>query len=97
MTLPLYITLTGCLLLLWAHLSLGLVNGACQYRKWSRPGNLKLLMIAGIHGNTNGHCDEISATNFPLILALDWLLDIVNGKRSNVTSYLPDITLGKNL
>ena len=84
--------LIGCFLLQ----SFGQETDNCRYRKWERQGKLKLLVIAGIHEHDNGQCGTISASKFPLILALDWMLDIINGERSNKISYLPNITLGKN-
>lgn len=86
--------LTGSLFLLLADLSEGEITGACKYQKWARPGDVKLLVIAGVHGNNNGVCGDISTDIFPLLVSLDWILDIINGGKSNATPFLPNIIIG---
>ena len=96
--------LIGCLVLQLAGNVQGQVNGAYKYQAWSRPGKLKFLVIADIHGNEKDGCNvrstkcgEISTTNFPLLMALDWILDIINGETSGLTPYLSNITIGTKI
>lgn len=94
---PVRWVLIGCLVLLLARKAQGQVNDAHKYPALSRPGTLKFLVIAGIHSNGKDGCDEkcgkISTTNFPLLVALDWILDIINGD-TGLTPYLSNITIG---
>ena len=91
--------LIGCLVLQLAR-----VNEAYKYQPWSRPGDIKFLVIAGIHGNGRGGCNErstkcgeMSTSKFPLLVALDWILDIINGVTSGLAPYLANITIGMHM
>ena len=96
--------LIGCFVLQLARETQGQVNEAHKYQTWSRPGDIKFLVIAGIHGNGRDGCNErsikcgeMSTSKFQLLVALDWILDIINGVTAGLVPYLANITIGMHM
>ncbi|KAL4225958.1 hypothetical protein ACF0H5_013946 [Mactra antiquata] len=79
--------------------SITLNDGVCSYQKRERNGDLKFLVVAGIHGSTNdGKCNnDISKTTYDHLAALEWTLNIINGQRINNISFLPGVTIGYDI
>lgn len=92
-----YIVLEIVLSLAFGVFALDVNNGVCLYRKLERPGDVKLVIIAGIRGEgENGVCGTPSRTIFEHVVALDWVLSVLNGSRSaGGDPYIPRVTIGK--
>lgn len=73
----------------------GVNNGVCLRRKWERPGDIKFLVIAGIRENQNGTCGNTSRPIFEQVVALEWIISLLEGNGKTVDSYIPDIVIGK--
>ena len=73
----------------------GIQPESCTYRKWSREGSVKLLVVAGLHLDGTGSCGQCSSSAVQGMVALDWMLAKLNGNLTGGESYIPGVTLGR--
>ncbi|XP_045164243.2 uncharacterized protein LOC123528539 [Mercenaria mercenaria] len=73
-------------------------NGACVYRKFERAGDVKFLVVAGIRENDgHGVCGNPSRTTFEQIVAMEWIISLLNGNGSRQDSFIPGVTIGYDI
>lgn len=72
-------------------------NDVCSYRKYTRAGDVKFLVVAGIRENDGqGACGRSSRSILEQIVALEWIVSFLNENGSR-DYFIPGMSIGKML
>lgn len=69
----------------------------CRFKSISRPGDIVFASILPLHDPKKGKCGKISPENFQIAVALNWIVDKLNGHGTAVDMFVPGVELGKNV
>jgi hypothetical protein len=93
----LWITIAGVLSFASVFVALEINNGVCIYRKYERAGDVKFLVVAGIRERDGqGACGKSSMSIFEQIVALDWIVSLLNGNGTREDSIIPGVSIGNS-
>ncbi|KAK3102405.1 hypothetical protein FSP39_011161 [Pinctada imbricata] len=73
----------------------GDINGFCTDKSVSSPGDVRVIVLASVHEpGPNNSCGQFSSDVFQSIMAVDWIIDILNGQGSGNDSFIPGVKIG---